>query len=160
MEKLQNELDGAGDAEDFAVLQRLPHLNGVVNEILRLHPAVPTGGLRETPPGGAVVCGRYVPGNTVICAPRYTLGRRKCFHDYELLSVKCGNSLIRSIVESCFERPADFVPERWYSAPDMVKNKNAFAPFSLGTPLQTPPPGPGRHRPPAPSPIFPALALT
>lgn len=35
-------------------------------------------------------------------------------------------------VESCFERAEDFVPERWYSKPHMVKNKNAFAPFSIG----------------------------
>lgn len=46
--------------------------------------------------------------------------------------VKCSKSLIQKLVESCFERPTEFVPERWYSKPDMVKNKNAFAPFSLG----------------------------
>ena len=37
------------------------------------------------------------------------------------------------IVESCFERANDFIPERWYKHPEMVKNKNAFAPFALGT---------------------------
>ena len=78
MQKFQKELDAADDVEDFAVLRKLPHLTGIVNEILRLHPAVPTGGLRETPPGDAVVCGRFIPGNNVICAPRYTLRRRKC----------------------------------------------------------------------------------
>lgn len=25
-----------------------------------------------------------------------------------------------------------FVPERWYSRPEMIKNKDAFAPFSIG----------------------------
>ena len=75
--KVQEELDTAGDVEDFDTLHKLPHLNGVINETLRLHPGVPTGGLRETPPGGAVICGRFVPGNTVICAPRYTIGRRE-----------------------------------------------------------------------------------
>ena len=78
LRKVQMELDAAGDVEDFAVLQKLPHLNGLVNETLRLHPALPTGGLRETPPGGAMICGRFIPGETVVCAPRYTLGRRKC----------------------------------------------------------------------------------
>ncbi|KAL9134417.1 MAG: hypothetical protein Q9175_004399 [Cornicularia normoerica] len=110
MQKVQKELDTAGDVEDLTILQKLPHLNGIINETLRLHPAVPTGGLRETPPGGSVICSRFVPGNTVICTPRYTLSR----------------------LESCFESPNDFVPERWYSRPEMVKNKNAFAPFSLG----------------------------
>ena len=39
------------------------------------------------------------------------------------------------IVESCFEQAKDFIPERWYSKPEMIKNKNAFAPFALGLPL-------------------------
>ena len=78
MKKVQKGLDTAGDVQDFAILQKLPHLNGIINETLRLHPAVPTGGLRETPSGGAVICGRFVPGNIVVCAPRYTLSRRKC----------------------------------------------------------------------------------
>jgi len=35
-------------------------------------------------------------------------------------------------VESCYQQATEFVPERWYSRPEMVKNKNGFAPFSLG----------------------------
>ena len=35
-------------------------------------------------------------------------------------------------VESAFERANDFVPERWYSKPEMVKNKHAYAPFGIG----------------------------
>ena len=31
-----------------------------------------------------------------------------------------------------YERPLDFVPERWYSKSDMIKYKDAFAPFSMG----------------------------
>ncbi|MCJ1457542.1 hypothetical protein MMC28_007910 [Mycoblastus sanguinarius] len=110
MERLQKELDSVGSIDNLKLLQSLPHLNGVINETLRLHPAVPTGGLRETPPQGIMISGRFVPGNTVICAPRYTLSR----------------------LESCFERASDFVPERWYSKPEMIKNKNAYAPFALG----------------------------
>jgi tryprostatin B 6-hydroxylase len=37
-----------------------------------------------------------------------------------------------AIDEDNYERASDFVPERWYSQPDMIKRKNAFAPFSLG----------------------------
>ncbi|MCJ1402819.1 hypothetical protein MMC11_006040 [Xylographa trunciseda] len=36
-------------------------------------------------------------------------------------------------VDSCFERPNEFVPERWYSKPDMVRNQNAYFPFVAGT---------------------------
>ena len=27
-----------------------------------------------------------------------------------------------------------FVPERWYAKPEMIKERSAYAPFSLGTP--------------------------
>lgn len=77
LEKLQKELDTLDSLEDLKVLQALPHLNGVINETLRLHPAVPTGGLRQAPASGMTISGRFIPGNTVICAPRYSLGRRK-----------------------------------------------------------------------------------
>lgn len=77
LKAIQEELDSIGSVYDFQSLQALPHLNGVINETLRLHPAVPTGGLRQAPPEGAYVSGRFVPGNTIICAPRYTISRRK-----------------------------------------------------------------------------------
>jgi cytochrome P450 len=35
-------------------------------------------------------------------------------------------------VESCFEKADEFIPERWYSKPEMVRDKRAFAPFSQG----------------------------
>jgi len=34
--------------------------------------------------------------------------------------------------EAIFEKAQEFIPERWYQYPDMVKDKNAFAPFLLG----------------------------
>ncbi|KAL1864535.1 hypothetical protein Plec18167_009715 [Paecilomyces lecythidis] len=65
------------DLQDFRQLQCLPHLNGIINEVLRLYPPVPTGGFRETPSEGAEIGGRWIPGKTLICAPRWTIGRRK-----------------------------------------------------------------------------------
>lgn len=35
-------------------------------------------------------------------------------------------------VEAAFERADKFIPERWYSKPEMIKNKHAFAPFGTG----------------------------
>ena len=32
----------------------------------------------------------------------------------------------------CFVRPEEFVPERWYSQPELILDKGGFAPFSLG----------------------------
>jgi cytochrome P450 len=79
VEKLRQEQarEGVTDLHDFRKLQALPHLNGVINEVLRLHPAVPTGGLRETPAEGIEIGGKWVPGNTLICAPRWTISRRE-----------------------------------------------------------------------------------
>ncbi len=31
-----------------------------------------------------------------------------------------------------FVQPNDFVPERWTTEPDLILNKNAFFPFSMG----------------------------
>lgn len=38
----------------------------------------------------------------------------------------------RLVVESCFEQANEFIPERWYSRPEMIREKRAFAPFALG----------------------------
>ena len=76
LQKLQIELDNLDSASDFIALQHCPHLNGILNEILRLHPATLTGIHRETPPEGAMISGRFVPGNTLICSPRSTIGKR------------------------------------------------------------------------------------
>ena len=79
-EQLYAELENI-DICDRRALQALEHLNGFINECLRLHPPVPSGGYRETPPEGLEVAGYHIPGYTTIVAPRYTLGRCKyqCF---------------------------------------------------------------------------------
>ncbi|KAI9702665.1 MAG: hypothetical protein M1820_006049 [Bogoriella megaspora] len=108
--KLYAELQSIEPPYDLKALRCLPHLNALINETLRLHPAVPTGGLRDTPPEGIVIDSRYIPGSVTVCVPQYTHFR----------------------LESCFERSNEFIPERWYSRPELVKDKTAFAPFSLG----------------------------
>ena len=74
--KLQKELDDLESVSNFTALQQAQHLNAIINETMRLHPATLTGNLRETPPEGAMISGRYVPGNIVICSPRYIIGKR------------------------------------------------------------------------------------
>lgn len=37
-----------------------------------------------------------------------------------------------STVESMWVKPNDFIPERWYSRPELILDKRAFAPFSAG----------------------------
>ena len=77
VEKLRLELDTLEKKFDNKTLQALPFLNAVIHETLRLHPPVPSGLLRETPPEGIVVAGRYIPGTTTVVAPNHTISRRK-----------------------------------------------------------------------------------
>lgn len=76
-DKVREELQGV-DWEDVKALSSLPHLNGVINETLRLYPAIPTAVSRKVPPKGLVIDGVVIPGGTKLCAPRYSIHRRKC----------------------------------------------------------------------------------
>ncbi|KAL2069223.1 hypothetical protein VTL71DRAFT_15561 [Oculimacula yallundae] len=91
-------------------IMNLELLNGIVNEALRLYPPSPSHPTRMTPPEGTYIAGRFIPGNTQVIAPQWIIGRD----------------------ERIFPRPTEFIPERWYSQPELVKDKNAIAPFSLG----------------------------
>ncbi|KAG5790880.1 hypothetical protein H9Q69_010075 [Fusarium xylarioides] len=99
-------------------IMSLDLLNGIVQEALRLYPPSPSHPTRVTPPEGAIIAGRFIPGNTQVMAPQYIIGR--------------GKSSILSRNERIFPRAIEFIPERWYSMPELVKDKNAIAPFSLG----------------------------
>ena len=50
-------------------------LSGIINETLRLYPPVPGGLQRLTPPEGATIAGRYIPGNMNVSTPTYALHR-------------------------------------------------------------------------------------
>ncbi|TKA73897.1 hypothetical protein B0A55_03788 [Friedmanniomyces simplex] len=91
-------------------IKSAPHLNGAINESLRMHPPVPSGVQRVTPKEGMQVGDMFVPGGVNFWVPMYPLGRD----------------------ESIYERALDFCPERWYARPEMIKHKEAFAPFSIG----------------------------
>jgi tryprostatin B 6-hydroxylase len=77
VDKIRRELVKSDSGFDGKTLQSLPHLNGFINETLRLHPPVPSAGLRITPPEGLTVVDRYIPGNTTVVVPVYSLHRRK-----------------------------------------------------------------------------------
>ncbi|PYI09496.1 cytochrome P450 [Aspergillus sclerotiicarbonarius CBS 121057] len=108
-EKIREEIVSV-DAQDQVALSKLPHLNGTINESMRLLPAILTQSSRVTPPEGLTIEGTFIPGNIKLCAPRYSIGR----------------------LESAYAQPHDFIPERWYSRPDLIRDPRAFAPFGLG----------------------------
>jgi cytochrome P450 len=63
------------DIRDANALSTLPHLNGVINEILRLVPPAMTGGGRITGPEGLVLDGTLIPPFTKVTAPKYVIKR-------------------------------------------------------------------------------------
>ena len=114
------------DVCNTKLLSILPHLNGVIAEALRLYPALPTCGNRKATRHGVTIGGTYIPPLTTIVAPRFSISRSECIPAAILLQ----DSPV--LGEDCFERGQDFVPERWYEHPDMIRNKAGYAPFGTG----------------------------
>lgn len=116
---LQEEVDAlfeSSDPVDATSLSKLAYLDAVINEALRLHPPVPSGLQRMTPPEGLRIGDVMVPGDSIVQIPLHTL-----FRD-----------------ERVFVDPIQFVPERWTTKKDMVIDAGCFAPFSLGVCLLSP----------------------
>ncbi|SMQ55629.1 unnamed protein product [Zymoseptoria tritici ST99CH_1A5] len=111
-EKLREELKPLINSEKWSDkdIQNAQHLNGAIDEALRLHPPVPSGLMRQTPAEGVQIGEVFIPGKVDFFTPLYPMGRD----------------------ETIYEDAESFVPERWYSRSEMVKHPDAFAPFSMG----------------------------
>jgi len=116
-QRLQAELDRTfsrgAQTSDFSneALRRLPYLEAVINETLRLKPAVPSGQPRQTPPQGLQVDDMWIPGNTIVVVPQYVIQRDDRY----------------------FPSGSDFIPERWLEAKDkLITHEEAFFPFQIG----------------------------
>ena len=91
---------------------RLPYLNAVLEEGLRMCPPVPDIMRREIPSGGATIAGNPLPGHTVVgipCWPMFQSSKN-------------------------FTKPSEFHPERWLPGAEKTFNDNqaAFQPFATG----------------------------
>ena len=99
---------------NWSTLSTAPLLDAIITETLRMHPPVPMGLTRETPvlpSGQPTKIGPYlVPGETMLSIPTWSIQ-----HD-----------------ERYFEKPHEWVPERWTSRPEMVRDRRAYLPFSTG----------------------------
>ncbi|KAL5529682.1 hypothetical protein ACEPAG_5667 [Sanghuangporus baumii] len=117
---LQNEVDFEFPVEDeepfdAVKLARMPYLNAVINETLRLQPPVATS-LQRSPlegSGGVMVAGRLVPESTSLYVPPYPLHR-----DGRYFSPS----------------PNSFIPDRWLESKNgkFTIDVSAFIPFSAG----------------------------
>lgn len=112
--KLRKELDDAlGDEAElvpaYDAVKNLPYLRACLDETMRMRPSLPGGLPRFTPPEGMMIEGEWIPGNTTVSVPTWSLHRDP---DY-------------------FEDPLTFKPERWL-AEDAAELQSTFIPFSAG----------------------------
>jgi len=113
LEALQAEVDELfeGDRDvDGISLAKLPYLEAVINETLRLHPPVPGGVQRLTPSEGLQIGETFIPGNSIVQIPSHTMYRD----------------------ERVFKKGDEFIPERWTSQPELTIDASVFTPFSVG----------------------------
>lgn len=79
VQKLREELapltEGDWQEKDIRGAQ---YLNGCINEALRLHPPVPSGVNRLTPPEGLQLGDTWIPGGVTFITPQYVMGRGRC----------------------------------------------------------------------------------
>lgn len=115
-EKLKKEVRGTFNSADEITIGRigdLPYLLAVLDESLRLYPPGANPHLRRTPPEGAILGGKFVPGNTAVGMNQYAVHRSK----------------------DNFARPEEFIPERWTDGdqePWKNDRRDAVQPFSFG----------------------------
>lgn len=74
---LQDKLDALEDLSQES-LKGVKLLDAVINETLRLHPAVPSGVQRLTPPEGLQINSTYIPGEVLVTIPMHALYRGGC----------------------------------------------------------------------------------
>ncbi|KPI44659.1 Tryprostatin B 6-hydroxylase [Cyphellophora attinorum] len=113
--KLRQELveNGIRDDDTFEVskVAKLPYLNAVIDEALRMHPPTPGGLHRKPPPEGVRLGDHYIPGEIQVLTPTHSIQHS-----------------IRAFV-----KPDEFIPERWTTQPELILNKQAFFPFSMNS---------------------------
>lgn len=94
----------------FEQVKKLPYLQAVIDETLRIHSTSGIGLPRLVPEGGLVVNGKTFPEGTVLSVPSYTIHRDK----------------------EVWGEDADFFnPERWFERDSNLMQK-AYNQFSFG----------------------------
>jgi len=133
--KLRDELVGhTENFRDVALgLRGLPHLDAVINEALRLHPPVPSGAQRMTPPQGLKIGHVNVPGNTMVQIPHHAMFRGTLAPTASVSKNMDGLANHKYVDERCWVRPNEFIPERWTNQPELFIDGSVYIPFLIGT---------------------------
>lgn len=97
---LVHELNQLPEGFDDTHLKSLSYLNQVIEETLRVYPAVATGLLRIVPAGGESIAGHHIPGGSTVSCQAYSLQRDP----------------------QVFPRPDEFDPARWAEPTNEMKH--------------------------------------
>lgn len=110
--KLQKQVDAAlpkGSAWSYEKVKGIAYIDDIINETLRLKPALLTGGFRVTPPEGLQVDEQFIPGDTNVFVPVYQIHTDPRY----------------------WKDALDFIPERWGDRKAEMDTEGApFMPFS------------------------------
>ncbi|OTA99874.1 hypothetical protein M426DRAFT_324762 [Hypoxylon sp. CI-4A] len=90
-------------------LKKLPYLDHVIQETLRLHTAVPSGLPRTVPPEGTTMSGYFIPGGYTVSAQSYSMHRNP----------------------EVYPDPLKYDPSRWENPTKAMKD--AFVAFGGGS---------------------------
>lgn len=92
--KLQKEID-ALDAQGMlsnpikeSEARKMPYLQAVIKEAMRLHPSVGMIMERHVPKGGAVICDRFFPAGTVVGINPWVMGRETSIYGEDVDSFR------------------------------------------------------------------------
>ncbi|KAK4159985.1 hypothetical protein QBC43DRAFT_246406 [Cladorrhinum sp. PSN259] len=120
LNKVTAEVRGAFESEEEMTvdsLKKLEYLNAVLMEGLRLCPPLPWMLPRRVPPGGAMVCGVWLPGGTPVSIQAYSMNREPRY----------------------WARADEYLPERWLNdacsnpkSPFFGDQRHGLQPFSVG----------------------------
>ncbi|KIW07450.1 uncharacterized protein PV09_02289, partial [Verruconis gallopava] len=112
-DKLVQEVRSSFENEDdftFEELTKLPYMTAVIEEGHRIFPSAPIGFVRTVPHGGDTVCGEMLPGGTTVSVCNWAASHS----------------------ERNFDKPYDFIPERWLDKENTTDKLHASQAFSLG----------------------------
>ena len=114
MEKLHREIQRTFDDPKevtIASTMKLPYLNAVIEESLRIYPPAALSLTRIVPHGGATICGNHIPAGTGVGVTSWAATHSP----------------------KNFALPEEFAPERWLDDPRFAKDdRQASQPFSMG----------------------------
>ncbi|EKG11071.1 Cytochrome P450 [Macrophomina phaseolina MS6] len=118
----QKAAEGAlSDPITFQQSQNMPYLQEVIKETLRIHPAVAFILARRVPPGGATVCGKFLPQD--VSGPvTYT----RCVPLTKRQTDVGINAWVAHQNAQVFPEPTQFIPERWLGPKESVAKMEAY----------------------------------